>query len=171
MAYAFNTISAKPTFGTIKENLYQSDYINRKKAIITYCSTPDYNNKIKNATSYHIMNSFKLGSYIASLDKYKNLLINKNNLIIGQYTQSNLKDVCTVSENYYNTAPSPKSDISSLDCLICPVPSDIIIDPNNPNNTLPFYNNYIIDPRGQLFGKSQCGELNYINYMQLNIHS
>ena len=31
MAHAFAPIPAKPSFGTLKENLYQSDYINRKK--------------------------------------------------------------------------------------------------------------------------------------------
>ena len=37
MAFAFSPIPAKPTFGTLKENLYQSDYINRKKAKNNYC--------------------------------------------------------------------------------------------------------------------------------------
>ena len=31
MAHAFKNISAKPTFGTLREELNQSDYINRKK--------------------------------------------------------------------------------------------------------------------------------------------
>jgi hypothetical protein len=31
MAHAFKTIPAKSTFGTLQEELYQSDYINRKK--------------------------------------------------------------------------------------------------------------------------------------------
>jgi hypothetical protein len=31
MAHAFKRISAKSTFGTLQEELYQSDYINRKK--------------------------------------------------------------------------------------------------------------------------------------------
>ena len=36
MAHAFAPIPAKPAFGTLKENLYQSDYINRKKAEISF---------------------------------------------------------------------------------------------------------------------------------------
>ena len=47
MAHAFAPISAKPAFGTLKENLYQSDYLNRKKAKYAYCRTPSYCNKIK----------------------------------------------------------------------------------------------------------------------------
>ena len=31
MAHVFNNISAKSTFGTLQQELYQSDYINRKK--------------------------------------------------------------------------------------------------------------------------------------------
>ena len=31
MAHAFKRISAKPTFGTLQEELYQSDYIKKKK--------------------------------------------------------------------------------------------------------------------------------------------
>lgn len=170
MAHAFNTIPAKPTFGTLKENINQSDYINRKKSTLIYCSS-SINNNLKKTNNYNTINSLKLGRYVASLDKYKILLNNKTNLIIGQYSQSNLKDVCTVSENYYITSSFPQSDISSPECLICPVPSNIIIDPNNPNTTEPFYNKYIIDPRGQLFGNTQCGELNYTNYMELNVHS
>jgi DNA-binding beta-propeller fold protein YncE len=34
MAYTFKTISAKPTFGTLQSNIYQSDYINNKKTTI-----------------------------------------------------------------------------------------------------------------------------------------
>ena len=30
MAHAFKRISAKPTFGTLQEELYQSDYIKKK---------------------------------------------------------------------------------------------------------------------------------------------
>ena len=42
MAHAFKTISAKPTFGTLQPNLYQSDYINRKKGIIVFQYKVDY---------------------------------------------------------------------------------------------------------------------------------
>jgi hypothetical protein len=37
--------------------------------------------------------------------------------------------------------------------------------PINQLNEIPFYINYTIDPYGQLFGNSQCGELNYTKYM------
>lgn len=32
-------------------------------------------------------------------------------------------------------------------------------------NLKPFYQYYSVDPKGQLFGKTPCGELNYVNYM------
>ena len=32
----------------------------------------------------------------------------------------------------------------------------------------PFYQNYILDPKGKLFGNSQCGELNFTHYMEPN---
>ena len=31
-----------------------------------------------------------------------------------------------------------------------------------------FYNRYIIDPSGQLFGNTQCGVNNFLNYLVYN---
>jgi len=147
MAHAFKTISAKPTFGTLQPNLYQSDYINRKKGIIVFCKRECICKNIKVAPSYDIKNSFNLGLRFNRLNNIHN---NKSNLIISQYTKENLENVCTVSP------------IVPLLENSCQNNGPVIIDPLN--STIPFYNTYIIDPLGQLFGKSQCGELNYTEY-------
>lgn len=155
MAHAFKTISAKPTFGTLRENLYQSDYINRKKGVITFCNSPSRCQRIKFAPSYNIRNSFNIGRYTRSLDNCNILPVNKSNLIIGQYTKMNLTDICTVQNINPTIPPEPDNP--------CQNTPSITIDPNNSTN--PFYWTYQIDPSGQLFGKSQCGELNYTHYM------
>ena len=158
MAHAFKTISAKPTFGTLRENLYQSDYINRKKGIISFCRSPsscqNTCQKIKVAPSYDKINSFNLGRF---LDRYNVFLNNKTNLVIGQYTKENLNNVCTVSPLSPYTKPAPCGP--DIPCTPCQNNNVVIIDPTNT-----FYNDYIIDPLGELFGKTQCGELNYTDY-------
>jgi hypothetical protein len=150
-------ISAKPTFGTLRPNLYQSDYINRKKGLSTFCKTPAYCNKLKVASSYSNLNLFK-----NRLQNCKILPINKSNLIIGQYTKLNIDNICTVSDINYEPAPCGTSS-DSVPCNPCQINNPVIIDPASATN--PFYYTYQIDPIGELFGKSQCGELNYIHYM------
>jgi hypothetical protein len=157
MAHAFKTISAKPTFGTLQQHLYQSDYINRKKGIIVFCKRQCICKNIRVAPSYDIINSFNLGFRVNKLNSLHN---NKSNLIISQYTKENLKNVCTVSPLNPYTAPSYCSN--SDPCDPCQNNGPVIIDPLNSINT--FYSGYIIDPLGQLFGKSQCGELNYTEH-------
>ena len=71
MAHAFKTISAKPTFGTLRENLYQSDYINRKKRIIAYCKTHSGCNNIGSNTNTNALN----------LENCNVFPVNKSNLI------------------------------------------------------------------------------------------
>ena len=161
MAHAFKTISAKPTFGTLRENLYQSDYINRKKGIITVCNSPSRCQRIRVAPSYNIRNSFNIGLYVLSLDNCNILPVNKSNLIIGQYTKTNLTDVCTVSNIDPNINPVPCS--SNLPCDPCQNNTPVIIDPVSA--ITPFYYTCQIDPLGELFGQTQCGELNYTHHM------
>lgn len=138
MAHAFTPIPAKPTFGTLKENLYQSDYINRKKSRLVYCRTPSYCNIFP---------------------------INKGNLIMGQYTKLNLNNICTVSNGTPPTQPCSNNN----PCEPCQNNIPVIINPNYA--TEPFYFGATIDPLGELFGASQCGELNYTHYMVYkNLH-
>jgi len=107
MSRAFTVIQAKPTFGTLSEVIYQSDYLEVKKARV-FCRGPSVP-----------------------------FFCNKNNLVIGQYSKMNLNGVTTVSSNN----------------IVC--------------NKNPFYETHTIDPFGELFGNTQCGELNYTNYLQI----
>jgi hypothetical protein len=165
MAHAFKTISAKPTFGTLKENLYQSDYINKKKGIITFCNSSSACQKIKVAPSYNVVNSFNVGRL--ALNRCNVLRNNKTNLIISQYTKENLNGVCSVSLLFPYVKPAPCGP--DYPCNPCQNNGPVIIDPNNSTTT--FYNEYMIDSLGELFGKSQCGELNYTDYMVSNLDS
>lgn len=162
MAHAFKTISAKPTFGTLRENLYQSDYINRKKGLAIFCNSPSVCYKIKSAPSYNIRNAFNIGRLSLSLNKCNKLAINKSNLIIGQYTKENLTNICTVSNIFPYSKPAPCSSVEP--CNPCQNNEPIVVDPVA---TKPFYQTYQIDPLGELFGQTQCGELNYTHYMFL----
>ena len=90
MAHAFKTIPAKSTFGTLQEELNQSDYISIKKR---KCNSILYTNK-------------------------SNLIVrpqlNKSNLIIGQYTKLNLYNVCNVSKG-----PPPANPCEFNNCNPC----------------------------------------------------
>jgi hypothetical protein len=154
MAHAFAPIPAKPTFGSLNQNIYQSDYITRKKAKLTYCTTKAFCNKVKITNSYANLNAYNLGRYVYGLDTCNVIPINKGNLVMGQYTKLNLNGVCTVIP----TTPCDNID----DCVPCSNNSPV---PVNATNTEPFYFSNTIDPIGQLFGASQCGELNYTQNM------
>lgn len=112
-------MSAKAAFGTLNKNMYQSDYLNKKKGVTMGC------NRLCKKTD---VNNTKFST-------------NKYNLIVGQYTEMNLKDVVTVD------------NITSTPVVI------------NPYDSKPFYYTNTIDPYGQLFGNSPCGILNYVNYI------
>jgi hypothetical protein len=79
---------------------------------------------------------------------------------MGQYSKLNLQNVCTVSKG-----PPPSQHCSSdAPCNPCQNNDPVQIDPS----TDTFYLDYTIDPLGELFGASQCGELNYTRYMVFN---
>jgi len=159
MAHAFAPISAIPTFGTLKENLYQSDYISRKKAQLVYCNSSSYCNKITSASSYNQLNSYNLGSYINKLSSCNFIPVNKDNLISVQYTKLNLKEVCTVTSGSPPLQPFTDCNSSDSSCVPSCNPAPVTINPLT--DTVPFYISNTIDPLGQLFGLSQCGPLNY----------
>lgn len=72
--------------------------------------------------------------------------INKTNLVYGLYSKEDLRLVTPVSTN---TLP--------------PTPAGTI----NPS-AVPFYQYYIIDQKGELFGNTQCGENNFVDYMVIS---
>lgn len=150
MAHAFKTIPAKPTFGNIRPNMFQSDYIKRKKALSTFQSK--IINKKCYSNSYDAKYLLNKGKYYYGINNCDMLPVNKSNLIAGQYSKMDLQDVCDI------TTFSATIDPSENDCIDgC---TSVQLDPS-----VIFYENYVIDPCGQLFGKSQCGELNYTHYM------
>jgi hypothetical protein len=83
--------------------------------------------------------------------------------------------VCSVIQNQVNIAnlcydsnadglnPYSFCDLSGNEVKLNPIN---FIDPSN--NPIPFYQLFYIDPCGELFGNSQCGELNYTSYMVIN---
>lgn len=146
------------TFGVLRENLYQSDYIRRKNGKIVYCNAPSYCNKIKSANNYNTANLFNLGRYSRNLENTTNIIsANKTNLIMGLYTKCDLNGVCTVI---------PTTPCDSIDsCVPCILKEPV---PINLSSSEPFYWNNTIDPVGELFGNTQCGELNYTKYMVIN---
>ena len=68
--------------------------------------------------------------------------VNKSNLIINLYSKENLEGVNVLSISNTNG-----------DILPC----------------IPFYENYIIDPSGELFGNTSCGINNFTKYSELSI--
>lgn len=103
MAYAFAPISAKPTFGTLRDNLFQSDYIKLKK-------------------SKHLCRCRKICRC-----RCNRININTGNLIMGQYTKLDLTDVCTVIPT------TPCVNIDDCDPCKMKDPVPIVPDPESGN--------------------------------------
>lgn len=156
MSHAFAPIPAKPAFGTLREKLYQSDYLERKKAKLVYCNNPTFCNKSIYTHSYDKRNLYNWGRYARSLETCSIIPVNKGNLVIGQYSQLDLNNVCTV-------IPTTKTPCNLINgCAPC---TNFTPVPINPLSSIPFYQTNNIDPLGELFGNSQCGKLNYTNFM------
>jgi hypothetical protein len=80
----------------------------------------------------------------------------KQNLVAGQYTYMDLSGVCCAINGPIC------NNIFIDECSQCALPCPI----NVATATKPFYFTNTIDPLGQLFGNSQCGELGYTHYMR-----
>jgi len=153
MSRNISVISGNPAFGTIRQQLNQSDYIARKKGLRTFCSNKNICNKLPKSKSYDKINSYNWGKYTASVNNCNGVIpINKSNLVMGQYSKLDLNGVCDVSF----AIPCNTVDCANI-CNGIPITSD---------EYTPFYAIYNIDPNGSLFGNSQCGTLNYTHYMK-----
>ena len=154
MAHAFKIIPAKPTFGTLRPNVFQSDYIVNKKAKLAYCNSPSKCGNNINA-SYNQMNLFNNGRRISFNYLANNKLVpfNKTNLVAGLYSKMDLENVCTLINgfpcNQIDTCTACKNAVS--------IDKDSLV-PLNWSNT--------IDPVGELFGNTLCGANNFIDYMK-----
>jgi len=147
MAHAFSPIPAKPAFGNITQSDYASDYIQNKIAKLAYCRDLKKSNCKKKFSQSELLLFNKgrlLNSYAFGIGTS---LINEANLIAGLYTESDLSGVA----------------------VLCDVSGDACITPTaiNSASVLPFYEHYLIDPDGQLFGNTPCGITNFTKYMTL----
>jgi len=138
-------MSAKATFGNLKNTLNQKEYITNKKNKLLCCqNTGIYTNyELRNAINFNYL---------------RKLSINKSDLLVTQYTKSDLKDVCVISLGH---PPSIHCDYNNS-CNPCLTTDQV---PINASSEEPFYYNQTIDPLGELFGLTPCGELNYVKYM------
>jgi hypothetical protein len=152
MAFAFNPIPAKPTFGNLKQIVYQSDYLNKKKSKLIYCTNPNICNKFINAKNYNDLYLYNSEKYLNN--KFSRVSASKDDLVFALYTKENLKGVCTVQNGFPSTCNSLGY------CDSCKTPTII-----NIASPVPFYDNHTIDPNGQLFGNTYCGVNNFVSYM------
>ena len=144
-----NCIPAKPTFGKMKPEVYASDYIKNKsittilqnkKKIFSLANDLNFNSSCDNCRirgkkfCYRNKCNTKCCNYNDDIDYTK--------LNINLITKEDLTDV-TVIETF---------------------PGGVSPTTINPNLTTPFYQNYTIDPKGELFGNTCCGLNNYLLY-------
>lgn len=147
MSRPFKSYSAKAAFDQVQESSTAGDYILNKKASTIYCAPnichPNRNvNSQSNLQMLKIANNLKFNSFVSNF--------NKTSLYVNLYTQLNLENICTVSDLSGN----------------CQIPITTTVPYINPS--VPTYDNYIIDPSGILFGTTQCGLNNFVNFMQYN---
>jgi hypothetical protein len=165
MAHAFKKIPAKPTFGTLNQVAFQSDYVERKKALRTVCTSQANCGKIKNAKSYQQVNQYREGFRLKQANSCYVLPFNKLDLIVNLYSKMNLKSACTMINGF----PCVDPELSDVSCSGSTVPaccSNACNGPKTIDNTDKAFNWYhTIDPVGNLFGKTQCGIQNYTDYL------
>jgi len=161
MAHAFKVIPAKPAFGTLKQVVYQSDYLERKKALRTVCTSQANCGQIKNAKSYKQINEYNEGFRLKQARNCTILPFNKSNLIINLYSKMDLKYSCPLINGF----PCINcSDTMNPSCCINACKASKTI--SNTDKAFNWF--HTIDPVGDLFGKTQCGIENYTNYMVFN---
>ena len=95
MAHSFKNYPAKPAFGANKQSNEAGDYILKKKARATYC-TSSRCPPIYNLNSQGDFNLLRTAKYI---DRSNNQLpFNKNNLNINLVTKLDLNEVCVIAD-------------------------------------------------------------------------
>ena len=140
MAHSFKNYPAKPAFGVNRESINAGEYILRKKAKTSFCTAAGCPQKYLFNTQGNL-NLLRTAKYID-----RSMPFNKNNLNINLVTKLDLTGVCVIE------------DASTGNCASNIVYSEI------PD----FYNYYVIDPSGNLFGNTQCGTNNFLNYLVYN---
>ena len=152
MAFTFNSHPATAAFGKAKKVGYASDYLENKKAKLAYCEgIPMQNrtvlypcNKLVRTHSFEGLYLFNQGRLLRDMEVGKRPYFNSGDLEVNLYTVENLVNVNNVIQG-----TPPGAIINSYDSSFN-------------------FINYRVDPCGQLFGNTQCGVGNFVNYLQLN---
>ena len=140
-----NCFLAKPAFGKMKSQLYAGDYV-RNKAITAV---------LQNKKTKYIFNDCSIkGKKYCNRNRCDNICCSN----IGGY-ETNI-DYTKLNINLIT-----KEDLQGVD-VIETFPDGISPTTIDPNLT-PFYQNYTIDPRGELFGNTCCGINNFLLYRKL----
>ena len=168
MAHAFKVIPAKPAFGTLKQVVYQSDYLERKKALRTVCTSQANCGQIKNAKSYQQVNEYNKGFRLKRERNCTILPFNKSNLIVNLYSKMDMKYVCPLINSFpcinpYLSDANYTETTNPTSCIDACKGSKTIDHTDKPFNWF-----HTIDPVGDLFGQTQCEIENYTNYMVFN---
>jgi hypothetical protein len=129
-------------FGVFKESQTAGDYLNNKKARTIFCRP----------------NLCKANKRVGSQE---NLLLLRTSNYLNYYACSSLFNPLNLNSNLLSTldlkdVPVIKSNIPPYET---PAQIDLIKNP---------YLDYIIDPKGLLFGNTPCGINNYLNYRVYN---
>ena len=143
MAHSFKNFSANPAFGANKEANNAGDYILRKKARATFCKSSTCPPRYYFNTQGDL-NLLRTAKYLDNINDH--LTFDKNNLNINLVTKLDLNDVCVIAD--------ASNNICTTNIVYSEIPD--------------FYTKYIIDPSGNLFGNTQCGVNNFLNYLVYN---
>ena len=139
MAHSFN-FPAKAAFGVNKESNEAGDYILKKKAKATFC------NSFSCPPRYSLTTQGDL-NLLRNTKAINNKSFNTSNLNNNLVTKLDLTNVCVIADASGNMC-------ADSGIIYCEIPD--------------FYNRYIIDPSGQLFGNTNCGINNFLNYLVYN---
>jgi len=168
MAHAFKIIPAKPAFGTLKEVIFQSEYLKNKKSKRSFCTSESQCGRVTKADSYNHMNLYRQGFRLNKLKSCNALPFDKTNLIANLYSKMDMKYACS----FTNGLPcvNPELTYANDSCgLVPPCCSTACLGSKTltvgTNATNPFNFTNTIDPVGDLFGKTQCGTENFTHYM------
>jgi hypothetical protein len=147
-----NCIPAKPTFGKMKPEVYASDYI-KNKSISTILQNKK--NKFNLANDFNFNSSCQncriRGKKFCYRNKCNTKCCNYNDDI--DYTKLNINLIT-------------KEDLAGV-TVIETFPGGVSPTTIDPNLNTPFYENYTIDPKGELFGNTCCGINNYLLYRRI----
>ena len=168
MSHAFNSPSAKPAFGTLKQVASHIDYLQKLKAKKAYCKSSNKCNNINNSAQSY--NDLYLKNELFRLNKLNNctlLPFNKTNLIVNLYSKMDLTHACTLIDGFPCLTNSGCYEVgASPQCCINICKNDKTIDVSSTAQQFNLTNT--IDPIGSLFGNTKCGILNFTHFMVFN---